>query len=455
MKSNSALTEEYFDLMNSLDGDVEGRKQAFSYMKNSTAIVHERVVACSFIPRLFNNASWNAFKSISETCHTILCKVITHYLEEEAYRSIFSFDKRLEDLILIPRRYDAILPFARIDVFLDEDTLECGFCEFNGDGSAGMNENREITHSVEQSQTYQRFASAHQLETCELFESWVDEFISIYQTFENKVENPRFAICDYLECGVVDEFYIYSDYFAQRGYECCVCDVRDLHFDGVQLTNDKGQVINAIWRRSVTNDVLTYWDESQDLIEAVRVGAVALVGSFAGHLVHDKQIFEVLYHPLTQAFLTEEENTFIAKHVPQTRFLDESEVDLNEIRANKDKWIIKPTDNYGAKDVYAGVSCTEQDWNALIDKFANGASGAPFIVQTYISPYKTQTLPPDVDIESVTEPAPSKGMPYNNLSGLYLYNGTFRGIFSRLGPHPTISKDNEGITAATIHVCDE
>ena len=126
MKSNTALTEEYFELLTSLDGDIEGRKKAFSYMKNSTAIVHERVVACSFIPRLFNNESWEAFKTISETTHTILCKIITHYLENEDYRSVFSFDKRLEELILIPRRYEAVLPFARIDVFLNEDTLECG-----------------------------------------------------------------------------------------------------------------------------------------------------------------------------------------------------------------------------------------------------------------------------------------------------------------------------------------
>ncbi len=453
MKSNTDLTEEYFDCMNSYNGDIEGRKQALNYMKRSTAIVHERVVACSFIPRLFNNESWNAFKTISETTHAILCKVISRYLEDKTYRSIFSFDKRLEELILIPRRYDALIPFARIDVFLNEDTLECGFCEFNGDGSAGMNENREITHSIEQSKTFKQFAQRHHLETCELFESWVDEFTSIYETFENKVANPRFAICDYLECGVVDEFYIYCNYFEKKGISCCVCDVRDLHFDGNILINDKGERIDAIWRRSVTNDVLAHWDESQDLISAVKAGAVALIGSFAGHLVHDKQIFEALRHPLTKAFLTKEENEFVENHVPQTFFLDESEINLDTVRNNKDAWIIKPTDNYGAKDVYSGMACSQEKWNELIDRFANGASGAPFIAQAYIKPYKTRTLPPDTSLEDEAISVSSKGAMYNNLSGLYLYNGTYQGAFSRLGPHPTISKDNEGITAATIHVC--
>ena len=43
-------------------------------------------------------------------------------------------------------------------------------------------------------------------------------------------------------------------------------------------------------------------------------------------------------------------------------------------------------------------------------------------------------------------------VPYNNLNGLYLYNGRFQGVFSRLGPLPTISKENQGMTAATIWV---
>lgn len=450
-----ALTQEYFDIIASLHGDIPGRKAAQAYMQDSTAIVHHQVVACSFVPRLYNNDIWNTFSAIAQTTHGILCKVIQHYLDDPAYRSIFSYDPRLEELILLPRGYDALLPFARIDVFLDEDTLACGFCEFNADGSSGMNENREITQSIVQSQTYQRMAAMHTLEPCELFYSWAREFISIYHTYEHAVPNPRFAICDYLDHGVVDEFKVFCTIFAELGYECVVCDVRDLTFNGTTLCTNEGLEVNAIWRRSVTNDVLEFWDESQDLIAAVRAEKVALIGSFAGHIVHDKQIFEALYHPLTQAFLTDEENAFIARHVPQTRFLNDREVNLDEIRATKDQWIIKPTDAYGAQDVFAGIGQTQEAWDALITRFANDASGAPFLVQRYIKPYQTLTLPPDATI--LTTPADhvaTNPQWYNNLQGLYVYNGVFTGVFSRLGPQATISKDCEGMTAATIHVYD-
>lgn len=215
------------------------------------------------------------------------------------------------ELILLPRGYDAILPFARVDIFLNEDTLESAFCELNGDGSAGLNEDCEIVHSIEGSETFTRFAAHHQLESCELFKSWVAEFIAIYETFKNKVAHPRFAICDYLDVGVVDEFRIFSEYFKQAGYECVIADVRDLSFDGTVLRDGQRSADRRrSGRRCVTNDVLEHWDESQELISAVRAQAVALIGAFSGHIVHDKQIFEALKHPLTKAFLSDEENAF-------------------------------------------------------------------------------------------------------------------------------------------------
>lgn len=457
MQKNSELTASYFQILDELDGDIEGRRRAFEYMKGSTAIVHHEVVACSYIPRLFDQRSYETMKRSSEMTHTILCKVMDRYLDDPEYRRLFDFDERLEKLILIPRRYESMLPFARVDVFFNEDEYDIKFCEFNGDGSAGMNENREITNSINDCPTMTRFKSGRKVHKCDLFEPWVQDFIKIYSTFENKVEKPTFAICDYLENGVVDEFYIFAKKFEEAGYPCIVCDVRDLKYDGEKLVSPDGVRIDAIWRRCVTNDVIDHWDASQDLINAVEDGVVALIGSFAGHIVHDKQIFDVLMMNETLEFLTAEEISFLEQTIPMTSFLDERYVDLQQILNNKDEWIIKPADHYGADNVYAGCELTQQEWEEVVSRFANGASGYQFIVQRYIRPFRTETLPPDTGILDLPDDeVSSKPVLYNNLSGLYLYDGRFQGVFSRLGPHPTISKQNEGMTAATIWVdCDD
>lgn len=453
ISKNSDYTSEYFAILDDLDGDIPSRRKAYDYMLGSTAIVHHRVVDCSFIPRLFNQKTYDVMKAASEMTHRILCKVMQRYLDDPSYRELFDFDDRLKELILLPRGYDSILPFARVDTFLNEDDYRVQFCEFNGDGSAGMNENREITNSIADSATLKTFKEDHKVYGCSLFEPWVEKFLEIYDTYDHKVSNPRIAICDYLENGVVDEFYVFADLFKKQGVECVVCDVRSLSFDGDVLTDEDGKRIDAIWRRCVTNDVLEYWSDSQALIEAVRAEKVALIGSFAGHIVHDKQIFDVLLKDETIAFLEPDEISFLEQAIPQTAFLDESEVNLAQIRDNKDEWIIKPADHYGADNVYAGLEVSEGEWKELIDKFANSKSGYPFIVQRFVRPFKTDTLPPDVGINDKPDGAISSiPVLYNNLNGLYLYDGHFQGVFSRLGPHPTISKQNDGMTAATLWV---
>ena len=453
MTSNSEYTEAYLRIIADLNGDVDGRRAAHAYMKSSTAIVHHRVVDCSYLPRLFNQATYDVMKETAETAHRILCKVIERYLDDPGYRRVFDFDPRLAELILLPRDYDALLPFARVDTFINEDDYQVKFCEFNGDGSSGMNENREITNSVKNSPAFLEFAKAHRLAGCDLFEPWVEKFLAIYDTYRFKVEHPRIAICDYLENGVVDEFHIFAELFRKRGVDCTVCDVRDLAFDGETLRDENGEQINAIWRRCVTNDVIEHWDDSQDLIKAVRTRKVALIGSFAGHIVHDKQIFEVLFKPETKALLSTEENDFIERTVPRTTFLDRTQIDLDHVRSEKDTWIIKPSDHYGADQVYAGCEVDQATWETLVDRFADGAAGYPFIVQQYIKPFKTETLPPDTNIAELSDDEVRvEPMLYNNLNGLYLYDGVFQGVFSRLGPLPTISKENQGMTAATIWV---
>ncbi len=148
MPSNADYTREYFQIIDELDGDIESRRAAFNYMQDSTAIVHHQVVASSFVPRLFNRKTYEVMKRTAETSHRILCKVIERYRADEEYRKLFDFDERLVELILLPRDYDSVLPFARVDTFLNENDYRIHFCEFNGDGSAGMNENREITNSI-------------------------------------------------------------------------------------------------------------------------------------------------------------------------------------------------------------------------------------------------------------------------------------------------------------------
>lgn len=84
----------------------------------------------------------------------------------------------------------------------------------------------------------------------------------IYDTYDLKVANPHVAIVDFLENAITEEFKIFAGLFAERGIECSVYDVRDLAFENGELIGKKAfygrdnAKIDAIWRRSVTNDII-------------------------------------------------------------------------------------------------------------------------------------------------------------------------------------------------------
>ena len=63
MAQDATYTREYFEILDELDGDIDGRRQAAAYMASSTAIVHHRVVASSFVPRLFGPREYESMKT--------------------------------------------------------------------------------------------------------------------------------------------------------------------------------------------------------------------------------------------------------------------------------------------------------------------------------------------------------------------------------------------------------
>ncbi|MBQ1449731.1 MAG: carboxylate--amine ligase, partial [Eggerthellaceae bacterium] len=118
MTKNAQYTREWLDIMENLDGDIAGRAAAHAYMETSTALVHYIQAESSFVPRLFDQETYNKMKWLAETAHRVCEKVMRRYLDDPSYRELFDYDERLRELILIPQRYDALLPFARFDVFL-------------------------------------------------------------------------------------------------------------------------------------------------------------------------------------------------------------------------------------------------------------------------------------------------------------------------------------------------
>jgi hypothetical protein len=339
-----------------------------------------------------------------------------------------------------------------------------------------MNEDREGAAALTHSATFARASRelGVSLEPQELFEGWVDEFLAIYHSSEQArvrgSHTPTVAIVDYMASATPYEFEEFRARFERRGLPCLICDVSQLVYrDDALYGSDVnpqhpafGQAtpIDAVYRRAVTGEIVAELEAGDEgtraLVRAAEQLRVCMIGGFRTHVAHCKQLFAVLHLPETAAFLTDDETAFIRRHVPYTTRLDRENIDLDAVKADRERWIIKPEDGYGSKGVYAGGDQTTEAWSALIDEH----SGQHYIIQEFCEQYatpNTRLTPRDTNGQqrfataeawaSAKPPYNPKNLePWNNLTGLYLYNGRFSGIFVRAGQTGIIAGFAGGLT---------
>lgn len=436
------IEKEYIkDIESNREAHYESGQVALDYITNSTAKYHGRCVRTLYVPKIFTRDDVANFKTLIKTLYGIFYKVIDRYLEDVSYRKLFGFDKRLEELILLPSLYETKIPVARIDIFYNEKTGEFKFCEFNTDGSSAMNEDRELNIAMRKTKAFQQFSKEHKLNSFELFDSLATELIGIYREMEGAVEKPHVAIVDFMDCATENEFKVVQNSLEKLGYSAEICEIRDLTFAGKGLYSSSGQKIDVIYRRAVTCDIMEQYDEVLPFIEAVKAGKVCLLGDFRTQIVHNKLFYKIVQLPETLAFLTEEEKQFVKAHFPHTQSTLEADIPLQDVLENREKWILKPEDSYGSKGVYAGVEYDYEKWQEIVPQQIK----KPYILQEFCQPYRS------VNIDLMKE-KDAKFMEYSNITGLYVYGGNFYGVYSRIAQCSVISTQYSEMALATMVV---
>mgnify|MGYP002626904978 CR=1 FL=1 len=422
MKNNvDSIRQEYVDYINEhMEEAREGAENWKDNLEHSALFARGQITSRPLmIPRIYTKETIREFQKIADTAYCILTKVIREYLRCEDYRKLFPFSKELEELILIPTGYDSLLPLTRMDIFYHEDTGAFDFCEINADGSTGMDEDRIENDMMIHNVAHQEVLRHHTLRTFELLDSWVESFLSMYGNYQNRTEHPTVAIVDFLDKGIVREFEEFVRRFQRHGVHCEICDIRELTYQDGALYSRRGHRIDAIYRRAVTADIMEHFNEIGDFLSAIREQKVFMAGAFCTQIVHHKWIFHVLHLPRTKAFLTEEERDFTEKHIPQTVPLTPEWIAMEEVLKHKDRYIIKPDDAYGSKGVFAGVTMDQETWESRVRE----VYGTACICQKYCPQYLDQNMDVLYDFGTWRK--------FINSTGLYVYNGIFRGVLAR------------------------
>lgn len=166
----------------------ESSKEELNYLEHSTAKYKGQTIYSLHIPKMFTLEAKAVLKHGAETMYGILYKVMREYLDNPHYRKLFGFSKELESMICNTPHYKNILPICRLDIFLNEEDYSYKFCEFNGDGTSSMNEDRELNIAFQKTALYNYLSQDYKLESFELFDSWAKECKKIYESTGKKLQ---------------------------------------------------------------------------------------------------------------------------------------------------------------------------------------------------------------------------------------------------------------------------
>lgn len=420
------IIDEYIDIINQdINKYYKDYLNTVKAVANSNAVYKGQPIPFLYEPMFYTEEDLKIFKYIGKMIMSITDKVSQQYIDSPEYRKKFGYPKQLEELILIDNGYDINVPIGRFDLFYGGNG-NFKFCEFNTDGSSAMNEDNTLARILLETEAMKVMKERYNAQYFELIYKWVDESINIYKKFNNENSKPNVAIVDFKESGTPAEFQEFKIAYTKRGYRAEIVDPRELKYeDGKLYFHD--MVVDLIYRRIVTKDFVEQRDEINDLIMAYKDRAVCVVGSLKSQIMHNKIIFKILKDNDTFKTLNEEERNFIKKHIPFTEELKGGLNVYNKVLKNKNKYIIKPLDSYGSKGVYAGRDFSEIEWREVVNECWN----KDYIYQEFVTPYTRPFILFEEGKLTVRE--------LGTITGIFLYNKNFAGLYTRVGEDNIIS----------------
>lgn len=414
-----SLTKEYINIIKeNPERYYKDYIKTVEKVKNSNAKYKGKPIPFLYQPMFVTEEDIETFNIIGKTLISIANKVTKKYLESPEYRKKFKYPKLLEDLILVDPGYDINIPIGRFDLFYGgEDRFK--FIEVNTDGTSGMNEDNIFSNILLETKSMEIMKEKYNISYFELINSWVDESLKIYSEFNKKVDKPNIAIVDFTETGITAEFETFKNAYIAKGYNAIIADPRDLRYKDGKLYYENMR-IDLIYRRIVTVEFIEKAEEISDLIEAYKDGVVCVIGSLRSQIMHNKIIFKILHDKETLSFLSEEERQLVKNHIPITEEFGGDERIFEKVLKNKDQYIIKPIDSFASQGVNAGRDFSYEKWEEVLTKCWN----KDYLFQEFIDPYTR----PFVQFED----GELKVRDFKLNIGVYMYNGRFAGVYTRI-----------------------
>lgn len=346
---------------------------------------------CPFLrPHILSRPQYETIKRAAETVAGAAEKIAIAALNDDAVLKLLNVTQAEEELARIEPRYSRLCVSSRLDSYVSANGFQ--FLEYNAETPAGVGDQMQLEKILFRLPALRQFLAANSHWLPQPHRALLTSLLKAYREWGGEEDKPRIAIIDWHDVPTRSEFRVLQDYFIAEGYPTVIADPHDLEYNGDYLSVD-GFRIDIVYKRVVIHEFLARFGLDHPLVQAYRHGRVCMANSFRTKLVHKKSTFAVLSDPAYEYLFDPVEQEMIGKHIPWTRLVRPSrtifhgsEFDLETLILNeREKFVLKPNDDYGGHGVFLGWESNREQWQEAVKV----ALQKPYVVQERVVLEKT------------------------------------------------------------------
>lgn len=347
----------------------------------------ERPLCTVLRPRFLSPRQYRLLQSRAHDLMGAFERAHAAAIEDRGLRAQFRLTSWEEELVLEDPGFPWSSPVSRLDAFFAGDS-GLRFTEYNAETPAGPLFNDVLTELFFALPVMRAFMRQWDVRPLPARHSVLHALLSAYEAWSGTRALPRIAVFDWLDVPTRHEFSLFQEYAKRQGVQCVIADPRDAELRGGKLVVE-GAPVDLIYKRVLISELIERCGIDHDVVRAVRQRAVCMVNPFPCKILHKKASLAVLSDERNADLYTPEQRSVIAANVPWTRVVEERRTTLDGraidlvpfIAEHRDRFVLKPNDEYGGKGIVLGWEATESHWADTV----RTALREPYIVQERVT----------------------------------------------------------------------
>jgi len=342
---------------------------------------------CPFLrPHLISRTRYDAVKAAASVIARAFEKVAEAALSDPSLLDQLDLSFAEKEMAMIDPGYPRLCVTSRLDAYLAADSFK--FLEYNAESPAGVGDQMQLEKVLFTLPNTKRFLTEHKHWRPKPHEQLLAALVSAYRDWGGEAQLPQIAIVDWRGVATAAEFRVLQQYFEIAGHSTRIVDPHDLEYDGDVLTAGDFQ-IDIVYKRVVIHEFLNWADRDHPLIRAYADGRVCMANSFRSKLAHKKAGFAILSDPAYAQLFSRDELEIIDRHIPWTRRVvpapvtfEGTEIELVQlIKDERDRFVLKPNDDYGGHGIFFGWELNAAEWEEAI----SASLERPYVVQERVA----------------------------------------------------------------------